>query len=177
MTNPIKDLIRTIPDYPKPGILFRDITTLLEDPAGLELTIDEMRKSVDHLKISKVAAIEARGFIIGGAIARCLGVGFVPIRKKGKLPWKVFSQNYQLEYGEDTIEVHSDSISPGESILIIDDLLATGGTVCAAIELVKKSQGNVVGCAFIVDLPDLGGQKRLRELRVPMFSLCEFEGL
>lgn len=173
----IKELIRTIPDYPEPGILFRDITTLLEDPVGFRMAIDEMLKSVKGLKISKVAGIEARGFIIGGAIAYELGVGFVPIRKKGKLPWDVISQDYQLEYGTDTIEIHTDSIKPDETILLVDDLLATGGTVCAAIELVQRSQGKVVGCSFIVDLPDLGGQKKVLDRDIPMFSLCEFEGL
>ena len=177
MTTLIKDLIRTIPDYPETGILFRDITTLLKDPAGFRLTIDEMLKPLKGLKISKVAGIEARGFIIGGAIAYQLGIGFVPIRKKGKLPWDVISQDYQLEYGTDTIEIHTDSIKPDETILLVDDLLATGGTVCAAIELVQKSQGKVIGCSFIVDLPDLGGQKKLLDRDIPMFSLCEFEGL
>ena len=177
MATSIKDLIRTIPDYPEPGILFRDITTLLEDPAGFRMTIEEMLKSVKGLKISKVAGIEARGFIIGGAIAYELGVGFVPIRKKGKLPWDVISQDYQLEYGTDTVEIHTDSIKPDETILLVDDLLATGGTVCAAIELVQRSQGKVVGCSFIVDLPDLGGQKKLLDRDIPMFSLCEFKGL
>lgn len=173
----IKDLIRTIPDYPETGILFRDITTLLEDPAGFRLTIDEMLKPLIGLKISKVAGIEARGFIIGGALAYELGVGFVPIRKKGKLPWDVISQDYKLEYGTDTIEIHTDSIKPGETVLLVDDLLATGGTVCAAIELAQRSQGKVVGCSFIVDLPDLGGQKKVLDHDIPMFSLCEFEGL
>jgi adenine phosphoribosyltransferase len=173
----IKELIRTIPDYPEPGILFRDITTLLEDPVGFRITIDEMLKSLKGLKISKVAGIEARGFIIGGAIAYELGVGFVPIRKKGKLPWDVISQDYQLEYGTDTIEIHTDSIKPDETILLVDDLLATGGTVCAAIELVQRSQGRVVGCSFIIDLPDLGGQRKVLDRDIPMFSLCEFEGL
>lgn len=177
MATSIKDLIRTIPDYPETGILFRDITTLLEDPGGFRLTIDEMLKPLMGLKISKVAGIEARGFIIGGAIAYELGVGFVPIRKKGKLPWDVISQDYQLEYGTDTVEIHTDSIKPGETILLVDDLLATGGTVCAAIELVQRSQGKVVGCSFIVDLPDLGGQKKVLDRDIPMFSLCEFEGL
>jgi adenine phosphoribosyltransferase len=177
MATSIKDLIRTIPDYPETGILFRDITTLLEDPGGFRLTIDEMLKPLMGLKISKVAGIEARGFIIGGAIAYELGVGFVPIRKKGKLPWDVISQDYQLEYGTDTVEIHTDSIKPDETILLVDDLLATGGTVCAAIELVQRSQGKVVGCSFIVDLPDLGGQKKVLDRDIPMFSLCEFEGL
>ena len=141
------------------------------------MTIDEMLKLLKGLKISKVAGIEARGFIIGGAIAHELGVGFVPIRKKGKLPRDVISQDYQLGYGTDTIEIHTDSIKPGETILLVDDLLATGGTVCAAIELVQRSQGKVVGCSFIVDLPDLGGQKKVLDHDIPMFSLCEFERL
>lgn len=177
MENSIKKFIRTIPDYPKPGILFRDITTLLEDPVGFRETINEMVKSVRGLGISKVAGIEARGFIIGGAIAYELGVGFVPIRKKGKLPSDVISQDYQLEYGTDTIEIHIDSIKPLEQILLIDDLLATGGTICAAIDLVEKSQGRVAACSFVVDLPDLGGSQKLSNRGIPMFSLCEFEGL
>ena len=176
MENSIKDLIRTIPDYPEQGILFRDITPLLEDAEGFRATINEMVKPLAGLNISKVAGIEARGFIIGGAIAYELGVGFVPIRKKGKLPWDVISQDYQLEYGTDTIEIHTDSIKPGELVLLVDDLLATGGTVCAAIKLVHKSQGNVVACSFIVDLPALGGQQKLKERSIPMYSLFEFDG-
>ena len=177
MQSSLKDLIRTIPDYPKKGILFRDITTLLEDAKGFKATVDEMVKPLVDLNISKVSGIEARGFIIGGAIAYQLGVGFIPIRKKGKLPWDVISQEYKLEYGSDSIEIHTDSVEPGETILLVDDLLATGGTVCAAIELIHKSQGKVVACSFIVDLPDLGGQKKLLERNIEMFSLCEFDGI
>jgi adenine phosphoribosyltransferase len=177
LQNSIKGLVRTIPNYPEKGILFWDITTLLEDANGFRTTIDEMVKPLRGLNISKVAGIEARGFIIGGAIAYQLGVGFVPIRKKGKLPWDVISQDYELEYGTDTLEIHTDSIKPGEIILLVDDLLATGGTVCAAIELVHKSKGKVIACSFIGDLPELKGHQKLVERGIPMFSLCKFEGI
>jgi len=177
LQNSIKELIRTIPNYPKNGILFWDITTLLEDANGFRNTVDEMVEPLLDLNISKVAGIEARGFILGGAIAYQLGVGFVPIRKKGKLPWDVISQDYELEYGTDTLEIHTDSIKPGEIILLVDDLLATGGTVCAAIELVHKSKGKVIACSFIGDLPELEGHRKLVERGIPMFSLCKFEGI
>jgi adenine phosphoribosyltransferase len=177
LQNSIKDLIRTIPNYPEKGILFWDITTLLEDANGFKNTVDEMVKPLLDLNISKVAGIEARGFILGGAIAYQLGVGFVSIRKKGKLPWDVISQDYELEYGTDTLEIHTDSVKPGEIILLVDDLLATGGTVCAAIELVHKSKGKVIACSFIGDLPELKGHQKLVERGIPMFSLCKFEGI
>jgi adenine phosphoribosyltransferase len=177
LQNSIKGLVRTIPNYPEKGILFWDITTLLEDANGFKNTVDEMVKPLLDLNISKVAGIEARGFILGGAIAYQLGVGFVSIRKKGKLPWDVISQDYELEYGTDTLEIHTDSVKPGEIILLVDDLLATGGTVCAAIELVHKSKGKVIACSFIGHLPELEGQRKLVEHGIPMFSLCIFEGI
>jgi adenine phosphoribosyltransferase len=173
---PIKKLIRTIPDYPKPGIMFRDITTLIKDPIGLNLVVKEFCKRYVGLKIDKVAGIESRGFIIGAPIAYELGVGFIPIRKKGKLPAETIGCDYALEYGTDRIEIHTDSIIDGERILLVDDLIATGGTAEAAVQLIEKCGGIVVECAFVVDLPELGGKKRLEEMKVSFFSLTEFEG-
>jgi adenine phosphoribosyltransferase len=172
----IKEKIRAIPDYPKPGIMFRDITTLLQDARGFRKTVDEMVQPLAGTRIDKVVGIEARGFILGGAIAHQLSIGFVPVRKRGKLPWKTLSQEYQLEYGTDSMEIHIDAIQPNENILIIDDLIATGGTAEAAIKLIRAHKGNVVGCSFIVDLPELGGRKKLEALGVQVLSLCEFDG-
>ncbi|MSQ55196.1 MAG: adenine phosphoribosyltransferase [Betaproteobacteria bacterium] len=173
---PIKSRIRTIPHYPKQGIMFRDITTLLKDPVGLRLTIDEIVKRYKGHKVSKVAGIESRGFIIGAPVAYLLGVGFVPIRKKGKLPGETIGHDYELEYGADRIEIHTDAISKGEKILLIDDLIATGGTAEAAATLIGKMGGEVIECCFVVDLPDIGGRKRLEKLGLKVFALCEFEG-
>jgi adenine phosphoribosyltransferase len=172
----IKSRIRTIPHYPKQGIMFRDITTLLKDPVGLRLTIDEIVKRYKGRKISKVAGIESRGFIIGAPVAYLLGVGFVPIRKKGKLPGDTIGHDYELEYGADRIEIHTDAISKGEHILLIDDLIATGGTAEAAATLIGKMGGEVIECCFVVDLPDIGGRKRLEKHGLKVFTLCEFEG-
>lgn len=172
----LQDLIRTIPDYPKPGIMFRDITTLLADAKGLKKAIKHMAKPFEDMKIDVVAGIEARGFILGGAIADRLECGFVPIRKKGKLPWKTIGQEYTLEYGVDVIEVHEDAISDGSRVLIVDDLIATGGTAEAAAKLVQRSRGRIIGATFIVDLPDLGGMKRLADLGVPSQALIAFGG-
>jgi len=172
----IKTLIRTIPHYPHQGIMFRDITTLLKDPVGLRSTIDQIVKRYKGKTISKVVGIESRGFIIGAPVAYQLGVGFVPIRKKGKLPAQTLGHDYQLEYGADRIEIHVDAISPGERVLLIDDLLATGGTAEAAAALIAKMGAQVVECCFIVDLPDVGGRKRLEKLGLKVFALCEFEG-
>jgi adenine phosphoribosyltransferase len=172
----IKEKIRAIPDYPKPGIMFRDITTLLQDARGFRKTVDEMVQPLAGTRIDKVVGIEARGFILGGAIAHQLSIGFVPVRKRGKLPWKTLAQEYQLEYGTDSMEIHIDAIQPNENILIVDDLIATGGTAEAAIKLIRAHKGNVVGCSFIVDLPELGGRKRLEALGVQVLSLCAFEG-
>jgi adenine phosphoribosyltransferase len=172
----LEDLIRTIPDYPKPGIMFRDITTLLSDPKGLKKTIKGMAKPFEDEKVDAVAGIEARGFILGGAIADRLECGFIPIRKKGKLPWKTIGQEYTLEYGVDVIEMHEDAVEKGWRILIVDDLIATGGTAEAAVKLVQRSGGNVVGATFIVDLPDLGGMKRLDDLGVTGHALVAFGG-
>ncbi|HEX7024148.1 MAG TPA: adenine phosphoribosyltransferase [Gemmatimonadales bacterium] len=172
----LRALVRTIPGYPKPGILFRDITTLLLDPAGFRETIDSLARRYDGRRVDKVAAIEARGFILGGAIADRLGAGFVPIRKKGKLPHRTIGRDYDLEYGTDRVEMHVDSIVPGDRVLLIDDLIATGGTALAAARLIAEGGGNVVEAAFVIDLPDLGGARRLEEAGCPVFSLMAFEG-
>jgi len=172
----IKTLIRTIPHYPHQGIMFRDITTLLKNPIGLRSTIDQIAKRYKGQPISKVAGIESRGFIVGAPVAYLLGIGFVPIRKKGKLPAETIGHDYELEYGADRIEIHTDAISPGERVLLIDDLIATGGTAEAAAALIGKMGAEVVECCFIVDLPDVGGRKRLEKLGLKVFALCEFEG-
>jgi len=173
---PIKSRIRTIPDYPKPGIMFRDITTLLLDPQGLHLTIERLVASYADRPIDKVAGIEARGFILGGAVADHLRRGFVPVRKKGKLPWTTIGHDYELEYGVDRVEIHTDAVAAGERILLIDDLIATGGTAAAAIQLIEQAGGHVVGCAFVIDLPDLGGRRRLEDAGHAVTTLCAFEG-
>jgi adenine phosphoribosyltransferase len=172
----LKRLIRTIPDYPKPGILFRDITTLLLDPQGLRGAVDELMLPFVNSSIDLVAGIEARGFILGGAVAHELGKGFVPVRKKGKLPHKTIGQEYQLEYGIDAVEIHADAIARGQRVLLVDDLVATGGTAEAAIELVRRSGGELVAAAFIIDLPDLGGSAKLRKRGVSVHTLVSFEG-
>jgi adenine phosphoribosyltransferase len=173
----VKSKIRTVPDYPKPGILFRDITSLLIDPEGFRLTIAMFVERYQNEKIQKIAAIDARGFITGAALAFQLGVGFVPIRKKGKLPGKTLSQSYMLEYGEDHVEIHMDAIQAGEKVLIMDDLVATGGTLEASIKLIQKLEGKIHECATIIDLPDLGGAKRIKEVYgINTYSICEFEG-
>jgi adenine phosphoribosyltransferase len=172
----LKSLIRTIPDYPKKGILFRDVTTLMGNARGFKAAIEQMAAPFTGAKVQAVAGIEARGFILGGAIADRLGCGFVPLRKKGKLPWKTIGQEYTLEYGVDIIEMHQDAIRPGERILIVDDLIATGGTAEAAAKLVKRSGGEIVGAAFIIDLPDLGGMRKLEALGIRSHVLMAFEG-
>jgi len=172
----LKKLIRTIPDYPKPGIMFRDVTTLLGDAQGFKAAVAALAEPYRTRPVDAVAGIEARGFILGGAVADRLGCGFVPVRKKGKLPWKTIGQDYTLEYGVDTIEIHADAIDKEERVLIVDDLIATGGTAEAAVQLVRRSGGDVVGAAFIIDLPDLGGRKRLEALGVACHVLMAFEG-
>jgi adenine phosphoribosyltransferase len=169
-------LIRTIPDYPKPGILFRDITTLLKDAAGFRETMDRFLARYRNRAIDKVAAIEARGFILGGALAHALTAGFVPVRKRGKLPGEAYGHDYALEYGTDRVEMHVDAIQPGERVLLVDDLIATGGTAAAAARLIKQAGGLVVEACFIVDLPDLGGRQRLDREGTPTFALVAFEG-
>ena len=173
---PFKSLIRTIPDYPKPGVMFRDITTLLQDAFGFRKAVDELVQPYAGARIDKVAGIEARGFILGGAVAHQLSVGFVPVRKKGKLPWETIGADYDLEYGTDRLEVHVDAVTKGDAILLVDDLIATGGTAEAAIRLIMEAGGAVVGSAFVVELPDLGGRKRVEKLGIEVRSLCTFEG-
>lgn len=173
---PIKSRIRTIPDHPKPGIQFRDITTLLQDPVGLRLSVEGLVKPFQGEKIDKVVAIEARGFILGGAVAVELGVGFVPVRKPGKLPHETIGQDYELEYGTDRIEMHTDAIAPGERVLLIDDLIATGGTAEAAIHVIEQAGGQIVGVAVVIDLPEVGGRKRIEALGHELVALCAFEG-
>lgn len=172
----IRDYIRTIVDFPKEGILFRDVTTLFADPRGLRLTVDQLLDPYVGQRFDKVVGLEARGFILGGAVAHQLSAGFVPIRKKGKLPGAVISEEYQLEYGEAVVEVHDDAIAPGEKILLVDDLLATGGTAEAGIKLVERLGGEIIGCAFVIDLPELGGRKRLEALGMDVHALVAFDG-
>jgi adenine phosphoribosyltransferase len=175
---PIKSKIRTIPDHPKKGIMFRDITTLIKDPVGFRLVIDNLtqRYITGEIDFDIIAGIEARGFIIGGALSYTLGRGFVPIRKIGKLPAEVVRHEYELEYGTDTVEMHKDAVSKGANILIVDDLLATGGTAMAAAALVEKLGGKVAEMAFIVNLPDVGGEKKLIGKGYNVYCLTEFEG-
>lgn len=172
----VKDYIRTIVDFPHEGIMFRDVTTLFADPRGLRLAVDQLLHPYAGMEIDKVAGLEARGFILGGAVAHQLGKGFVPIRKKGKLPGAVISEEYQLEYGEAIVEIHDDAIAPGEKILLVDDLLATGGTAEAGIRLIERLGGEIIGCAFVIDLPELGGRKRLEALGMDVHALCDFDG-
>ncbi len=173
---PIKSKIRTVPHYPKQGIMFRDMTTLLKDPVGLRATVEELVRRYKNAKIDKVAGIESRGFILGAPLAYALGVGFVPIRKKGKLPAETVGHDYELEYGTDRIEIHTDAISKGENVLLVDDLIATGGTAEAACKLIEKIGGHVVECSFLIDLPEIGGRRRLEKRGHKVFALCEFEG-
>lgn len=168
--------IRTIPDYPKPGIMFRDITTLLADPQAFRRAVDELVQPFAGRRIAKVAGIEARGFILGGAVAHQLSAGFLPVRKKGKLPAETLRQTYALEYGADEVEIHADAVAPGEAVLLVDDLIATGGTAEAAIALLRRAGADIVGAAFVIDLPDLGGAKRIEALGVPARSLVAFGG-
>jgi len=169
-------LIRTIPDYPKPGILFRDITTLLKDAAGFTATVDALAGQYRDAGATRVAGIEARGFILGGAVAHALGLGFLPVRKAGKLPAATVGIDYALEYGTDRVELHTDAVTPGERVLLIDDLIATGGTAQAAAQLIRVAGGHVVAAAFVIELPDLGGRARLEQLGIEVFSLLEFPG-
>ena len=172
----VQDYIRTIPDFPHEGIMFRDVTTLFADPRGFRIAIDQLLHPYAGAPIDKVVGLEARGFILGGAVAHQLSVGFVPIRKKGKLPGKTIAQDYTLEYGTATMEVHDDALQPGEKVLVVDDLLATGGTAEAGIKLIEQMGAEVVGCAFIVDLPDLGGRNKLEGLGMDVHALCAYEG-
>ncbi len=173
---PLKSRIRTIPDYPRPGIQFRDITTLLKDPFGFRKLVDDLVQPFAGKRIDAVAGIEARGFIIGGAVAYQLSTGFITVRKKGKLPWDPIGQDYELEYGTDRVEIHRDAVGEGETVLIVDDLIATGGTALATVDLLREAGAEIVGCSFVVDLPDLGGRKRLEKEGVSVLTLVEFEG-
>ncbi len=174
--NDLKAAIRSIPDHPKPGIMFRDITTLLGDARAFRRTVDELVQPWAGAKIDKVAGIEARGFILGGAVAHQVSAGFVPIRKKGKLPFKRVSIGYSLEYGIDEMEMHEDALVRDERVILVDDLVATGGTAEAAVKLLRRMGGNVLGASFVIDLPDLGGADKLRGLGVPVRTLVSFEG-
>ena len=172
----LKESIRSIPDYPKPGIIFRDITTLLSDPSSFRRAVDSLVHPYAGGRIDQVAGIEARGFILGGAVAHQLSSGFVPIRKKGKLPHTTVKIAYALEYGTDEMEIHVDAVKPGDRVLLVDDLIATGGTATAAVNLLRQIGAEVIAACFVIDLPDLGGAQRLRDLGVTVRTLMEFEG-
>lgn len=172
----IREAIRTIPDYPKPGIMFRDITTLLGNARAFRRAVDELVQPYAGIRIDKVAGIEARGFILGGAVAHQLSTAFLPVRKKGKLPWKTLRQEYELEYGTDEMEIHTDAISKGDQVVIVDDLVATGGTAEAALKLIERAGGIVIGLSFVIDLPEIGGAEKLRKMGKIVRTLCAFEG-
>jgi len=172
----VRDYIRTIPDFPHEGIMFRDVTTLFGDPRGMRLAVDQLLSPFAGRTIDAVAGLEARGFILGGAVAHQLGTGFVPVRKKGKLPGETFEQSYKLEYGEAVMEVHRDALRPGARVLMVDDLLATGGTAEAGIKLLERLGAEVVASAFVIDLPELGGRARLEAMGMAVHALCTFDG-
>ena len=172
----IPALIRTVPDFPKRGVQFRDITTLLKHPEGFRAVVERFAATYRGQRIAKIAGIESRGFIIGAALSYALRTGFVPIRKAGKLPAENFGHDYELEYGSDRLELHKDAIAEAERVLLVDDLIATGGTAEAALRLIGMAGGMVVGCAFVIDLPDLGGRKRIEKLGFPVLALCAFAG-
>ncbi len=170
------DAIRTVPNYPKDGIMFRDITTLLSDARAFMTSVDALVQHHVSDEFDLVAGIEARGFIVGGALAHRLACGFIPVRKKGKLPAATFAQDYDLEYGTDTLEIHSDALTPGQKVLLVDDLIATGGTAEAAIKLIERAGGEVIACSFVIDLPDLGGRAKLEAMGKPVLTLVSYEG-
>jgi adenine phosphoribosyltransferase len=170
----LKDSIRSIPGWPIEGVIFRDLTTLMQDPEAYRNACDVFYDRYKNLNIDKVVGIDARGFVFGAVLAYQLNVGFIPVRKKGKLPYKTVSQEYTLEYGKNTVEMHEDSITEGEKVLIIDDLIATGGTIEAAVKLVKKLGGDILECGFIVELPELKGRDKIKDQNI--FTICEFEG-
>ena len=176
LTEDLKSAIRTIPDYPKPGIEFRDITTLLGNPRAFRRAIDELVQPWAGTKMDKVAGMEARGFILGGAVAHQLSAGFAPIRKKGKLPFTTVSIAYSLEYGVDEMEMHQDAVHPGERVILVDDLIATGGTAEGAVRLLKQIGAEVVAACFVIDLPELGGAQKIRDMGVPVRTLVSFDG-
>ncbi|PSU32527.1 adenine phosphoribosyltransferase [Photobacterium lutimaris] len=172
----IKNSIKSIPDYPKPGILFRDVTSLLEDPEAYRATMQILIDLYKEKGITKVIGTEARGFLFGAPLALELGVGFVPVRKPGKLPREVIGESYELEYGQDTLEIHVDAIKEGDKVLLVDDLLATGGTIEATTKLVRRLGGIVEDAAFVINLPDIGGEERLKGIGLNVFSICDFDG-
>jgi adenine phosphoribosyltransferase len=176
-TKSVQDYIRTMPDFPHEGIMFRDVTTLFLDPRGFRLAIDQLLAPFVGQEIDLVTGLEARGFILGGAVAHQLSKGFVPIRKKGKLPGATVEQDYELEYGSATVEIHDDAVQAGDKILLVDDLLATGGTAEAGIKLIERLGGEVIGCAFVVDLPELGGRKKLEDMGMSVHAICTYGGL
>jgi adenine phosphoribosyltransferase len=172
----LRDRVRTIPDYPTPGIMFRDITTLLGDAEAFAQCVDELTIALADRRIERVAGIEARGFILGGAVAARLGAGFIPLRKKGKLPHRTIAVEYALEYGTAEMEMHLDAVAAGERVAIVDDLIATGGTAIAAVQLLRQAHAEIAAAAFVIDLPDLGGAERLRASSVPVTALIAFQG-
>ena len=172
----LSKFIRTVPDFPEPGILFRDVTTLFAEPQAFKAMIEQFNQQFNGVDIDYIGGVDARGFIIGAALALTREIGFVPVRKKGKLPYDTISENYALEYGTATLELHTDAVSAGSKVLIVDDLIATGGTAIAAVNLFRKLSANVIGCAFLVDLPELGGADKLRSIDVSVTSLCAFDG-
>jgi len=172
----LRHLVRTVPDYPKPGILFRDVTTLFGDPAGFAATVERLAAAIADERPTRIAGIEARGFVLGGAVAVRLGAGFVPVRKQGKLPHVVIGRDYELEYGTDRVEIHADAVSRGERVVVIDDLVATGGTALAAIELLEEAGAIVTSAAFVIDLPDLGGRARIEARKTRTHALIAFAG-
>lgn len=176
MSLDLKALVRTIPDYPKKGILFRDVTTLIENPEGFKESVERIASPYRGQGITHVAGIEARGFIFGAGVAIALGVGFIPVRKKGKLPGETIGQNYALEYGVDTIEIHADVLKAGDKVLVVDDLIATGGTAVAAVGLLRRTGASVTQAAFVIDLPDLGGAAKLKAEGIDVSALMAFEG-
>ena len=172
----LSKFIRTVPDFPEPGIMFRDVTTLFAEPQAFKAMIEKFNRQFNGVDIDYIGGIDARGFIIGAALALTRDIGFVPVRKKGKLPYDTISEDYALEYGTATLELHTDAVSAGSKVLIVDDLIATGGTAIAAVNLFRKLNANVIGCAFLVDLPELGGSDKLRSIDVSVTSLCAFDG-
>ncbi|MDA9556814.1 adenine phosphoribosyltransferase [Vibrio sp.] len=174
--NLIESSIKTIPDYPKPGILFRDVTSLLEDAKAYQATIDLLVEKYKDMGVTKVVGTEARGFLFGAPLALALSVGFVPVRKPGKLPRATIGQSYELEYGTDTLEIHTDAIEQGDKVLVVDDLLATGGTIEATVSLIRQLGGDVEHAAFVINLPDIGGEEKLKGLGLKVYSLCDFPG-
>ena len=172
----LSKFIRTVPDFPEPGIMFRDVTTLFAEPQAFKAMIEQFNQQFNGVDIDYIGGIDARGFIIGAALALTREIGFVPVRKKGKLPYDTISEDYALEYGTATLELHTDAVSAGSKVLIVDDLIATGGTAIAAVNLFRKLNANVIGCAFLVDLPELGGADKLRSIDVSVTSLCTFDG-